>query len=273
MKGKFGIAALLLSSITFAAPVSTPNPNISDTPIISGGGTVSGGTSCRAYQTNSAVVPLQGGETLVFYGSGVSGNYPPIPLTTGGYLSTKSNYSGTAYVRVKGYDFRDYIYYYPGGAIGLFARNSDSRNDFIAGAGAGANENRSSFSHGGGWTLSGLTVICTRDYHYERPIEYCYTFFIDGPSIYKGAWFSTRETRWWRYPAAPGFHGAGSILYACPNSYCAAVVEVYHITGGASSISAFYNSYTKNYTSVGNSLTISAGGFHGQTNPTLYVCQ
>jgi len=272
MKGKFGIAALLLSSITFATPVSTPNPNLSDTPIISGGGKVSGGI-CRAYQTNGTAVSLSGGETLVFYGSGVSGNPPRIPLTTGylslttgGYLSTKSNYSGTAYVRVKGYDFRDYIYYYPGGAIGLFARNSDSRDDFIAGAGAGANENRSSFSHGGGWTLSGLTVICTRDYQYESPSEYCYTFFIDGPSIYKGAWFSTRETRRWREPAAPGFHGSGSFLsYSFP--------PLYHIIGGASSISAFYNSYTKNYTSLGNSLTISAGGYTGQAAPTLYVCQ
>jgi hypothetical protein len=36
MKGKFGVIALLLSSLTFAAPVSTPS-TLNDTPIISGG--------------------------------------------------------------------------------------------------------------------------------------------------------------------------------------------------------------------------------------------
>jgi len=42
MKGKFGVIALLLSSIVFAAPVSTPN-TLNDTPIISGGGSGGGG--------------------------------------------------------------------------------------------------------------------------------------------------------------------------------------------------------------------------------------
>jgi hypothetical protein len=42
MKGKFGVVALLLSSLTFAAPVSTPS-TLNDTPIISGG--ISGGIS------------------------------------------------------------------------------------------------------------------------------------------------------------------------------------------------------------------------------------
>jgi len=36
MKGKFGIVALLVSSITFAGPVSTPNM-LNDTPVIGGG--------------------------------------------------------------------------------------------------------------------------------------------------------------------------------------------------------------------------------------------
>jgi hypothetical protein len=36
MKGKFGVIALLLSSLTFAAPVSAPS-TLNDTPIISGG--------------------------------------------------------------------------------------------------------------------------------------------------------------------------------------------------------------------------------------------
>ena len=43
MKGKFGVIALLLSSIVFAAPVSTPN-TLNDTPIISGGGSGGGGS-------------------------------------------------------------------------------------------------------------------------------------------------------------------------------------------------------------------------------------
>ena len=71
MKGKFGVAALLFSSITFAVPVSTPN-QLSDTPIIAGGGSA-GNLSmndCRAYQTDGTSINLSGGETLVFYGGG-----------------------------------------------------------------------------------------------------------------------------------------------------------------------------------------------------------
>jgi hypothetical protein len=102
MKGKLGIAALIFSSIAFAGPVSTPN-QMSDTPIISGGGTVSGGNTCKAYQNNGTAVSLSGGEMLVFYGSGGGIGYNAIfvPASSGGYLSTKSNYSGTAYVRMK----------------------------------------------------------------------------------------------------------------------------------------------------------------------------
>jgi hypothetical protein len=43
--------------------------------------------------------------------------------------------------------------------------------------------------------------------------------------------------------------------------------------GGASSISAWYNSYTKDYTSFSTSLTISGGGYLGGFTPALYVCQ
>ena len=52
MKGKFGVIALLLSSIVFAAPVSTPN-TLNDTPIISGGGSGGSGTCRRVDLTNA----------------------------------------------------------------------------------------------------------------------------------------------------------------------------------------------------------------------------
>jgi hypothetical protein len=245
MKGKFGIAALLLSSITFAAPVSTPNPNLSDTPIISGGGNVSGGGTCRGYQTNGTAVPLSGGETLVFYSSG-GGNVRYELASFGGYLSTKSNYSGTAYVRMKlsqylWADLRSSCLFYwkcPGSAIGLFARNTDDKNDFIAGAGAGGGGYRSCQDScgyhygesGGGWGSGDI-------------------------NIYSGYWFRNIGRVWdeWR---TPGFHGPDN-----------------SIAGAASSVSAYYNSYTKDYTSLGNSFTISGGGFWGQATPTLYVCQ
>jgi len=57
MKGKFGVIALLLSSIVFAAPVSTPN-TLNDTPIISGGGSGGGGSggsgTCRRVDLTNA---------------------------------------------------------------------------------------------------------------------------------------------------------------------------------------------------------------------------
>ncbi len=254
MKGKFGIAALIFSSITFAAPVSTPN-QMSDTPIHSDRGTVSSGT-CRAYQTNGTVVNLSGGETLVFYGSG-GGTYgwrgDFYHQTFGGYLSTKSNYSGTAYVRLRmGGCGR--IFNTPGGcsggAIGLFAQNTDRETDFIAGAGAGAFcpslycnvRCTKELVSGGGWVVGGIKEIaCGGD-------DYSYRLYIlGGGSVFGGAWFNRAFT--------PGFYGSG------------------YDSGGASSISAFYNSYTKNYTSFATSLTISGGGHFGRQTPTLYVCQ
>jgi hypothetical protein len=258
MKGKFGIVALLFSSITFAAPVSTPN-QLSDTPIISGGGTVSGGGICRAYQTNGEAVPLSGGETLVFYGGG--GSYHGNPTSYGGYLSTKSNYSGTAYVRVKMGNCRRY--FCSGGAIGLFARNTDSKNDFIAGVGAGGSSETRGYTYchngydnnavsGGGWLVKGVYYIACGSSDYSADTGNAKV--VRGGSVYDsdGLWFTTY---FWRVYTTPGFHSADFAL------------------GAASSISAWYNSYTRDYTSPATSLTITGGGYYGRTYPpTLYVC-
>ncbi len=277
MKGKFGIAALIFSSITFAAPVSTPN-QMSDTPIISGGGTVSSGT-CKAYQTNGTAVPLSGGETLVFYGSGGGrwyydkyGRLNSTDTSSGGYLSTKSNYSGTAYVRVKtNCNIQRYGGECTGSAIGLFARNTDSKNDFIAGAGAGGTGGRmegiwagrfgaiydAAASSGGGWLVGGMGFVCYMSCGGgDNCSEICQNSPVYGGNVYSpnSLWFTTWYYAWpWR--GTPGFHGGQWEM------------------GSASSISAFYNSYTKNYTSFATSLTISGGGFYGQNTPTLYVCQ
>ncbi len=254
MKGKFGIAALIFSSITFAAPVSTPN-QMSDTPIISGGGTVSSGT-CRAYQTDGTVVNLSGGETLVFYGGGADvlwtqqlaySAYRYFIKNTGGYLSTKSTYSGTAYVKTN----RGAFFNIPAGAyslqsnvsptLGLFTRNSTSQADFIAGVGgAGA----IIYTDGGGWNgKNGRMVYFVA----------CY-FCSSGGSVNSGSWFTT------------GFHGSVDSPYSIfkLNNYGA---------GGSSSISAFYNYYTKQYTSVNSSYTLTGGGIPGYANPVLYVCK
>jgi hypothetical protein len=234
MRRKLGIAFLIITSgLTFAAPISRPKDQL-DSSIISGGGFM-GARSCKAYQTNNAVVNLRGGELLLFYGAGYSVNNSPVSF--GGYLSTKTTYSGTAYVKVRG------------GAIGLFARDSVARDDFIAGAGGGGTSYYSGgnfyirldtrSASGGGWSVSGRGTRC---YTYTS----CGDYFVSGPTVYNGVWFNSSN---------PGFHGGDYYL------------------GASSSISAWYNSYTKNYTSHGSSLTISAGGFYGQTNPTLYVCQ
>ncbi|MFZ8783859.1 hypothetical protein [Thermocrinis sp.] len=269
MKGKFGIVALLVSSITFAGPVSAPN-NLSDTPIISGGGTVSGGT-CQAYQTNGTAVSLSGGETLVFYGSGGGIYYYGTfyPQTSGGYLSTKVNYSGTAYVRVKmgncSYRWGGFIRPCAGGSIGLFAQNTDSKNEFIAGAGAGGDGgfNYAGWSvygeyssemvmgaSGGGWYVVGFSTVCNNSNLLMD--TRCSSSIIYGGSVYgdDSLWFTNQRD------IVPGFHGSRRI-------------EI----GAASSISAFYNSYTKNYTSFATSLTISGGGHFGRQTPTLYICQ
>jgi hypothetical protein len=266
MKGKFGVAALLFSSMAFAGPVSTPN-NVNDTPIISGGGSVSGGGICKAYQTDGTAVNLSGGETLVFYGTG-SGRYEYGYLyssTFGGYLSTKPNYSGPAYVKVKGGNvFGDCRYgcSYLGSAIGLFAQNTDSQNDFIAGAGAGGTGYASYYydyfttadynaSSGGGWQVMGFTNVC-------RDIIGCSVKLAYGGTAacpYSKVWFITSPTYYVDIPSTPGFCGSVDLTF-----------------GGASSISAWYNSYTKDYTSFGTSLTISGGGYP-TGSATIYVCQ
>ena len=263
MKGKFGIVALLFSSMAFAGPVSTPN-NVNDTPIISGGGSVSGGI-CRAYQTNGTAVNLSGGETLVFYGTG--GRFYLHGFLSfyshGGYLSTKPNYSGTAYVKVKGGGYVwgncNYACSYSGSAIGLFARNTDSRNDFIAGAGAGGVAYGYSFyygyfepdynaSSGGGWRVRSFKNVCGVDILCSVSPAYGG----DAACPDSRLWFTTY---YFSRPVTPGF---------C-SSYELAL-------GAASSISAWYNSYTKDYTSFGTSLTISGGGY-STGSATLYVCQ
>jgi hypothetical protein len=245
MKIKLGVAFLLFASgLTFAAPVSRPKDQL-DSPVLSGGGSI-GARKCMAYRTNNSVVNLRGGEFLLFYGAGANVNNRPVSF--GGYLSTKTTYSGTAYVKVRG------------GAIGLFAKDSIARDDFIAGAGGGGTGYYSGgnfyiqldtrAASGGGWSVSGRGRRCETYESYDEYSSYTYTscwnYFVSGPTIYNGVWFVSSN---------PGFHGGD-----------------YHL-GAASSISAWYNSYTKNYTSHGSSLTISAGGFYGQTNPTLYVCQ
>ncbi len=291
MKGKFGIAALIFSSLTFAAPVSAPN-QMSDTPIISGGGTASGGT-CRAYQTNGEAVPLSGGETLVFYGGGST-----VPLghggsnlsVGGGFLSTKTTYSGTAYVQVRGsatgfcqdpvcwqeesclgewcddhgcwsggcrtYTRCDYTYGCThGSGIGLFGRNTTNKNDFIAGAGGSFGYFYRRWSSkdyyyftpaaGGGWVGAQSFGV---NMHTDRHRVSFLSFYPPG-TIYSGVWFGERIN------IPQGFHGSG------------------FGGGAASSISAFYNSYTKDYTSVGTSLTITGGGSSGVDTPVLYICQ
>ena len=267
MKGKFGVAALLFSSMAFAGPVSTPN-NVNDTPIISGGGSVSGGGICKAYQTDGTAVNLSGGETLVFYGGGASvylpysywwcgapatEGVPPNPrggtfgwaYSPGGFLSTKTTYSGTAYLKVRGsfYRYQDRstnLGVSHGSGIGLFTTNSTNQADFIAGA-AGAKASiycrliprlLSGSSPGGGWSLGEI---------YD-------------PSL---SWFGSPIT----YGISNGF-GARPIYF----NYGIDVPR------SISAISAFYNSHTKNYTLLSPSFTIDGGG--SLTNsPTLYVCQ
>ncbi len=246
MRMKFSIAVLLFASgLTFAAPVSRPKEPL-DSPIISGGGFI-GARKCKAYQANNAVVNLRGGELLLFYGAGASVNNRPVSF--GGYLSTKTLYSGPAYLKVRG------------GAIGLFAKDSINRDDFIAGAGGGGTGYYSGgnfyiqvdtrAASGGGWAVSGRGTSCEIYEYYDEwygpyTSTYCQNYFASGPTVYNGVWFSS---------PTPGFHGGDSYL------------------GAASSISSFYNSYTKNYTLHGSSLTISAGGLYGQNTPILYVCQ
>jgi hypothetical protein len=268
MKGrKFGITALLLSSITFAAPVSTPN-QMSDTPIISGGGTANGGT-CRAYQTNGTAILLSGGETLVFYGGGSNGG------SAGGYLSTKTTYSGTAYVRTSGRDGGCYcVRYYEGSCqevsclsgsgIGLFASSTDaSQNSFIAGAGAGI-RNR----HGGGWYGDGGGNIYRGTWFGEelvpRAIQYCWEHCRRWRIGFKITWGCDIRcsTSGYGYDSGGGvgFHGGNRTMGA---------------GGGASSISAYYNSplRIREATTLWNTLTVAGGGQYGAGKPTLYVCQ
>ncbi len=250
-------ALLTITVSAFAAPVSEPG-NVNDTPIVSNGGGATSSSQCVAYQTDGTAVNLSGGEVLVFYGGGTdySPNYRILSINasstnTGGYLSTKSTYSGTAYVRVL--NKRTYLDNYMGvifnisPTLGLFTRNSTSQADFIAGAGTSG-----VLFNGGGWVGESF-----------RPsqINYIQT------SVYSGTWFSN------------GFHGSyyfppdnsviPSPFYYAYRNY----VGYPMITGGASSVSAFYNYYTKQYTLLPLSYTLTGGGLAGYTNPILYVCK
>jgi hypothetical protein len=266
MKGKFGVIALLLSSLTFAAPVSAPS-TLNDTPIISGGGIVSGISTCKAYTTDGAVVPLQGGETLVFYGGGtysfgsLSWSYYAT-TSAGGYLYTKSSYSGPAYVRIRGRatGFCEGYACGHGSGIGLFAKNTTDIQDFIAGAGAACGMvvsgwGRNTYYYfpaaGGGWIGEPNLFVEINPSVGSFPAVVSRISWRAPGNIYgywNNTWFGT--SRW----DVQGFYGAS-------------------VGGAASSISAWYNYYTKNYTSVGSSLTITGGGSPGVDTPTLYVCQ
>jgi len=245
MKGKFGVAALLFSSITFAVPVSTPN-QLSDTPIIAGGGSAGNlrMNECRAYQTDGTSINLSGGETLVFYGGGW--------IRNGGYLATKTTYSGPAYVKLSKHCWWSWLQGYlcttNGYAIGLFARNTDAQQDFIAGAGGGYRGWGGLFTvcspaSGGGW--HGEPSLCTNN---VSP----YVYNQEGGSVHSGYWFHAYMHRYYYHTSSPGFFGSFG-------------------GGGASSISAWYNYYTKDYTSPPTSATITGGGIVGQGR--LYVCQ
>jgi hypothetical protein len=268
MRRKFGIVALFVGGIALADPVSTPN-QLSDTPIISGGGSVSGGNgNCQGYQVNfrynqivgETAVNLSGGETLVFYGGG--GGF------SGGFLSTKTTYSGAAYLKAIGKQYE--TYYTRGLGIGLFARNTTNKADFIAGAGGGYSDNAYT-SYGGGWKggvgyrVRTYQIICHYDPFMLRYVcrngdIYSYDPTGGGVDVYEGRWFGTctyDPTSFW-YP-----------------SQCGDISNGFHSgqrSSGASSISAFYDSYTKNYTSPVTSYTITGGGFASNT-AALYVCK
>ncbi len=275
MRGKFGIASLIFSSISFAAPVSTPN-QLSDTPIIAGGG--SGGNlsmnNCRAYQTDNAAIRLSGGETLVFYGGG--------GRKSGGYLATKTTYSGTAYVKLSKRCERAWYYgsiywvcpHIDGTAIGLFARNSEDQRDFIAGVGGGFAGSSSGYggsyiplpgysfnystcspASGGGWV--GEPAHCTRTFTstsmawpHQVVVRTDSYMGIGGSS--SGWSFHSYLRSYYGFYSSAGFSGSDS-------------------GGGASSISAWYNHYTRDYTLPTTSATITGGGITGQGR--LYVCQ
>jgi hypothetical protein len=211
----------------------------------------------------------------VFYGGGQQKN--------GGYLATKTTYSGTGYVKLskrcsQAYSFDSNRYHCPNAdntAIGLFARNTDAQQDFIAGAGGGSVEGtvygdgyasiKCRAASGGGW--QGEAALCAYFYPSSSLPYYASSsspYYVDphshynhigyGGSVGEGYWFHsyTYKGSSYGWHASPGFHGGIG-------------------GGGASSISAFYNHYTKDYTSPITSATITGGGITGQGR--LYVCQ
>ncbi len=286
MKGKFGTAALMfVGGIALASPVSTPN-QISDTPIISGGGSVGNlnMNNCRAYQTDGAAINLSGGETLVFYGGGNK---------AGGYLSTKPTYSGTAYVRLSRMCSNWWGCWNDGSAIGLFARNTNAQQDFIAGAGGSFAGSYSSYGYwwwgwwrswssqstvtrcnpasGGGW--QGEPAYCTET---QDQSSYSYYYYpsssrVRDTSSYTGRGGSVYDGGYWLNGYYNYYYYYWGYYYYYSYSYPSAGFYGSSTGGGASSISAWYDYYTKNYTLPTTSVTITGGGTTGQGR--LYVCQ
>jgi hypothetical protein len=216
-------------------------------------------------------VNLSGGETLVFYGGGEYYNasvydynqrkyYTKLNVNSiGGYLSTKSTYSGTAYVKV-GSDCYNNSSTLCSKAIGLFVRDSVLLSDFIAGAGAGGQtiysyDDGKTYSpyDGGGWGSESCT--------------------------YRWLWFfysqiTLRQSPYAVYYNIGQLHDNDPIDYSItegqvfPPGFCSG----FRVTGGASSISALHNIPTKQYTSLSTSFAMTGGGLAPPV-PTLYVCK
>jgi hypothetical protein len=137
----------------------------------------------------------------------------------------------------------------------LFAKNTTNKDDFIAGAGGAFGFWFSQWSPnnyayltpaaGGGWAGEQSLFIDVQ----PKKAKVGGIYIRPPGTIYSGVWFGNKIN------IPQGFHGSD------------------FGGGAASSISAFYNSYTKKYTSVGTSLTITGGGVPGVDTPTLYVCQ
>jgi hypothetical protein len=137
----------------------------------------------------------------------------------------------------------------------LFAKNTTNKDDFIAGAGGSFgfwfNQwSPNNFAYltpaaGGGWSGEHSLFIDVQ----PQKAKVAGIYIRPPGTTYSGVWFGATIN------IPQGFHGSS------------------FGGGAASSISAFYNSYTKNYTSVGTSLTMTGGGAPGVDTPTLYVCK
>jgi len=148
MKGKFGVIALLLSSIVFAAPVSTPN-TLNDTPIISGGGSGGGGGgsggsgTCRRVDLTNATsdYDLQPCEEAIIRFT--NKRYVPLRIATGNdrlyeiFLQFSANLnSGNVYTYLNpnnttyGSSFSHTSYLWQSGGYHGWNTNTDSDSAF-----------------------------------------------------------------------------------------------------------------------------------------------